>query len=445
MDRKTHMIMKLSKKIAILGILSLFISVTSGCDRDIPLDFQASDFQQQLKNTGFNISSTSGQIIIKRKKGINSFNSISPDFKTIKSIKNLNVEVVQVKNSGSMDNILKNLRNHPGVEYASPNFIRKIVLPKRRRSTMLAVTPINQGTPASTAGSDPMRKDQYALDITHAEQGWKITRGKANIIIAIVDTGIDPEHPDLKGKTVPGFSAIKESQTVKDENGHGTHVSGIASAITNNAVGISGMAPNCKIMPVKVLDHSGSGDDAGIIEGITWAADHGADIISMSLGGGGTSEAFEEAISYALKKNVVIIAAMGNDGQNIENYPAASKGVIAVGSTDAKDKISDFSNFGNWITVSAPGTQILSTFPTYKVDLNNEGLPQNYATLDGTSMAAPYVAGLAALIRSKYGKISPEQVKNIIIKGADDLGHPGFDDYFGHGRINVLKTISNNR
>ena len=115
MDRKTHMIMKLSKKIAILGILSLFISVTSGCDRDIPLDFQASDFQQQLKNTGFNISSTSGQIIIKRKKGINSFNSISPDFKTIKSIKNLNVEVVQVKNSGSMDNILKNLRNHPGV------------------------------------------------------------------------------------------------------------------------------------------------------------------------------------------------------------------------------------------------------------------------------------------------------------------------------------------
>ncbi len=286
--------------------------------------------------------------------------------------------------------------------------------------------------------NDPQRGKQYALDKVNAAEAWGLTMGKSSVTIAIVDSGVDLEHPDLKAKLVKPKSTV--DATAKDDMGHGTHVAGIAAAITNNNEGIAGLAANAKIMPVRVLGGPSGGSAATIAEGVIYAADNGADVINMSLGLYEKPEVLEKAVKYALSKNVVIVATMGNNNIERKRYPAAFDGVIAVGSTDSADKKSNFSNFGDWISVSAPGSDILSTFPTYPVQINGT---KTYASLSGTSMAAPLVAGLAGLIRSQHAGMAPAQVKALIEKTAVDLGDKGFDKNFGHGRIDAFKAVSN--
>jgi subtilisin family serine protease len=231
----------------------------------------------------------------------------------------------------------------------------------------------------------------------------------------------------------------------EDDHGHGTHVAGIIAAVGHNNMGIAGVAPHCKIMPVKVLNHEGKGDTGDIVAGLLWAVNNGAKIVNMSLGGTGGSRALMDAIAYAQSKDVVVVAAMGNDGANAQEYPAGYPGVIAVGATDSSDEAASFSNFGSWISVAAPGEDILSTLPTHSVYVTEtEGKETSYDSMDGTSMASPFVAGLAALIRSQYPTMSAPLVKSRIEKSADDLGDPGFDDHFGHGRINAARAILGN-
>jgi subtilisin family serine protease len=205
------------------------------------------------------------------------------------------------------------------------------------------------------------------------------------------------------------------------------------------------MAPRCKIMPVKVLNREGKGDTGDIVAGLLYAVNNGAKIVNMSLGGTGGSRALMDAINYALSKDVVVVAAMGNEGANAQEYPAGYPGVIAVGATDSSDEIASFSNFGSWISVAAPGEDILSTLPMRSVYVTEtEGKDTGYDVMDGTSMAAPYVAGLAALVRSQNPRMTAAQVKVRIEKSADDLGDPGFDEQFGHGRINAARAILGN-
>ncbi|HEY9857103.1 MAG TPA: S8 family serine peptidase, partial [Stenomitos sp.] len=236
--------------------------------------------------------------------------------------------------------------------------------------------------------NDPSRGKQYALDTVKANAAWGLTMGSDKVVVGIVDSGVDLEHPDLKPKLLEGYNTVTPGQAPKDDVGHGTHVAGIAAAIANNSEGIAGLAANCKILPVKVLG-AGSGSTATVAEGIIWAADHGADVINMSLGFYEANESVGKAVNYALGKNVVIVATMGNDNIERKRYPAAFPGVIAVGSTDEKDAKSSFSNYGDWISVSAPGSNIFSTFPTYPVQISGT---KGYASLSGTSMAAPLVA-----------------------------------------------------
>lgn len=285
--------------------------------------------------------------------------------------------------------------------------------------------------------NDPMRGKQYALDKVNAPEAWGLTMGKSDVVIAIVDSGVDLEHPDLKAKLIKPKSTV--DATAKDDMGHGTHVAGIAAALTNNNEGIAGLAANAKIMPVRVLGGPSGGSAATVAEGVIYAADNGADVINMSLGFYDKPEVLEKAVQYALSKNVVIVATMGNNNIERRRYPAAFDGVIAVGSTDSADKKSQFSNFGDWISVSAPGSDILSTFPTYPVQINGT---KTYASLSGTSMAAPLVAGLAGLVRSQYPNMAPAQVKALIEKTSVDLGDKGFDKNFGHGRIDAFKAVS---
>jgi subtilisin family serine protease len=252
---------------------------------------------------------------------------------------------------------------------------------------------------------------------------------------------VDTRHPDLAANLVQGYSVLPGSGP-EDDHGHGTHVAGIIAAVGHNNQGIAGVAPHCKIMPVKVLNHEGKGDTGDIVAGLLWAVNNGAKVVNMSLGGTGGSRALMDAVAYAQSKDVLVVAAMGNDGANAQEYPAGYPGVVAVGASDSTDEIASFSNFGTWISVAAPGEDILSTLPTHSVYVTEtEGKDTSYDSMDGTSMASPFVAGLAALIRSQFPTMTAPLVKSRIEKSADDLGDPGFDNYFGHGRINAARAI----
>ena len=304
--------------------------------------------------------------------------------------------------------------------------------------------------------NDPESEKQWGIARTQQAEAIAASKGGSkDVVIAIVDSGVDIDHPDLKAKMVKGYNATGVSGlfglgSPKDDNGHGTHCAGIAAAITDNGVGVAGMAPNAKIMPVRVLAGPGSGSLLGVAKGIVWAANNGADVISLSLGGAGTMPALGDAIQHALKKNSVVIAAMGNSGHNGNpiSYPAAYPGVIAVGATDAEDKIAFFSSFNKYCSVSSPGVNIYATTPTYDVWLtknSNGKITKNYSYMSGTSMATPLVAGLAGLIRSQHPGMAPADVKKLLETTADkpaDMAGADWNEKFGFGRINALKAVT---
>lgn len=332
---------------------------------------------------------------------------------TIKNtIPKINVMVMEIPQNRSSQDFLQTLKKDSDVAFAEPDV--KVELD-------------------AIDYNDPMLNDQYSLKKVNANSAWEVNQGSPSTIIGIVDTGVDLDHPDLKAKLLEGYNAIAPGTPPKDDAKHGTHVAGIASAIGNNGLGVSGLAPKCKILPVKVLGN-GTGSIATIADGLIWAADHGADVVNMSLGTYTEEKTLGEAVKYALGKNVVLIATMGNDNMEKRRYPAGFPGMIAIGSTDENDKKSSFSNYGDWITVSAPGSNILSTLPTYMS-------PNGYGKMSGTSMAAPLVTGLAGLIRSQSKNISPAETAKLLKATADDLGDAGFDKYFGAGRINAAKAL----
>lgn len=295
--------------------------------------------------------------------------------------------------------------------------------------------------------NDPRFKEQYALKKVEAPAAWGLTRGSEQVKIAIVDTGIDANHPDLKRQIVGTFNAIGwrgklGMSGAKDENGHGTHCAGVAAAVTNNAEGIAGMAPGCRLLIAKALGEDGSGAASDLARAIRWSVAEGASVISLSVGCPDDASALREAVKQAIDAGVVLVAAMGNEGKTLKNYPAAYPGVIAVGATTERDTSAAFSTRGSWISVAAPGANILSTTPTYKVFLNHPeagGMDRRYGTLSGTSMATPLVAGLAALIKSRHPNWTPAQVKRAIEQTA--VGSGRADSRIGHGRINAAAAL----
>lgn len=277
---------------------------------------------------------------------------------------------------------------------------------------------------------------QYAPQVTNCEGAWDVSTGNSSLTVAVVDTGINGLHSELAGRVIAGYDYVSvtaiSANSNSDDNGHGTHCAGIIGAAGNNGSGIAGVVWNVKLMPVKVLDSAGSGSNSQITAGIVYAVANGADVISMSLGGAEYSMAMADAVNYALSNGVVVIVAMGNDQRALINYPAYYPGVIAVGSTNAKDEISSFSTTGNHISVSAPGDNIYSLSST-----DNNG----YVCLSGTSMATPFVSGLAALLLSNDGTLTPPEIKSILEDSAVDLGAAGFDPVFGYGRVDAQAAI----
>lgn len=271
---------------------------------------------------------------------------------------------------------------------------------------------------------------QWNLPVIETNRGWDISKGSEDVIIAVIDTGVDLTHTDLDGQLVEGYNIVDKEAQPQDDVGHGTHVAGIIAALVNNGEGVAGVSWYNKIMPVKALDGTGSGTTYAVAEGIIWATDHGAKVINMSLGNYADSQFLHDAVKYAYDRDVVLVAASGNDNTERPGYPAAYPEVLAVAAIDADQKRAEYSNYGDYIDVSAPGTNIASTFPG-----------NQYAALSGTSMASPHAAAMAGLIRSLNPELTNQEVMDLMINHAVDLGDKGKDKYYGHGQIDIFQSL----
>ncbi|CAG0992104.1 partial serine protease, partial [Anaerolineae bacterium] len=325
---------------------------------------------------------------------------------TLYTIEELNVQVVQVS-SGKVSESIAVISSCPEVRYAEPNYTVSI---------------------ADTIPSDPGLGAQYGLVNIRAPQGWDYSTGSSSVTIAILDTGVDLGHADLAGKIVPGYDFVNDDSVPQDDNGHGTYAAGIAAAIGNNGVGVAGVSWGARIMPVKVLNAGGGGFFADTADGIVWATDYGAQIINLSLGGVSPSTVLQDAVDYAYGKGVLLVAAAGNDNGTIR-YPARYPNVVAVGAVDGLNNRAWNSNYGAELDLVAPGVNIYST------------TIGGYGYDSGTSMAAPYVSGLAAILYGIPGNGSSALVTSQMESSALDLGPAGFDVYHGFGLIQMDSAI----
>lgn len=366
-----------------------------------------------VRTTGYEVKSVSDELLVKFKCSEGDIDTLhkSAGASEIDEIDTLQLVRVKLAPGVSSSKALNEYSSSPLVEYVQPNYLYHALL----------------------APDDPHYWRQWGMPAIAAEQAWKITMGTPEVVVAVLDTGIDLNHPDLAQNMVNGINIINPGLLPQDDHGHGTHVAGIVAAVTNNGVGVAGVAGNCSLMPVKVLDSDGGGTDFGVAQGIQWAADNGARVINLSLGGPEYSKALEDAVKYARAKGSLIVAAAGNEGSNKILYPAAFADAIAVGATDIDDELAYFSNYGNALDIVAPGVSIFSTV-----------WDDSYDYMSGTSMSAPHVAGVAALVLSYNPDYTLEQVESAIINNTDDLGAPGWDPYYGHGRLNAWAALNDN-
>jgi len=315
----------------------------------------------------------------------------------------LGFDVVKL-NGQSIEKVLEIYRNNPLVEYAEPNFVFH----------------------ATMTPNDTYFTDQWSLTKVEAPTAWDLGQSADSVQIAVIDTGVDSTHPDLAGKVINGHDYVDNDNDPMDLNGHGTHVAGVAAAVTNNQQGIAGMAPKAKIYAVRVLDENGKGTLDKVASGIVEAADHGAKVINLSLGSSQSAQTLKDAIDYAWNKGAVVVAAAGNDGTSAPTYPAYYNQVLAVAATDSSDHKAEFSNYGKWVDVAAPGVDITSTY-----------VGGGYKMMSGTSMAVPQVSGLAALLAAK-GK-NNTQILGTIQSTPDKVTGTGTD--WEYGRINALRAM----
>lgn len=283
--------------------------------------------------------------------------------------------------------------------------------------------------------NDPGVKSQWAVSYTNSNEVWGLVEQEKVVRIAVIDTGVDYNHPDLKNRVVKesGYDFVNDDDDPMDDNGHGTHVAGIIAAEANNEEGIAGVVGNLdvEIIPIKVLDKDGVGYSDTISKGIEYAVNKGVNIINLSLGGTEKDEDIENAVKYALENCVAVIAAAGNDKQNCDEYtPAGVKGVYTVAASNPLNRVARFSNFGESIDITAPGVKILSTVP--------DG---GYEAWDGTSMAAPVVSGVAAVIIAHDPTIDIDELKDILKESSKDIMKEGEDIFTGSGLINAKKAF----
>jgi len=387
-----------------------------------------------------------GELLIRFKPGVDSAQKMNEHgLEHKKEIKPIGVHLVKLPPGLSVEQAVDQLSQRPGIEFAEPNYILRVQAP-----TEVIID----------------EHDQWALERIAAPSAWSEFGADPNKpLLAIVDTGITPDHPDLAenvwenpgeigldGEGLDkringidddanglvddwqGWDFVNNDNQPLDDQMHGTAVSSVAAA-EDNGIGIAGVCPWCQLLGVKVLDSLGSGTlDAGA-EGIIYAADMGARVINLSLGAGTGTQTLADAVTYAWNAGAVVVAAAGNNGLKTLFYPAAYPEAMAIASTDVNDYHSCFSNYSpDFISVSAPGDVVIVA------DITNQ--ETGYGFYSGTSLSAPHVTGLAGLLLSQDPSRTNNDVRSIIEDSAVDLGPPGFDDAFGHGRIDALRAVT---
>ena len=311
----------------------------------------------------------------------------------------------------SADLLKGELARDANIEYVEPDFIAQAL-----------------GT-----SNDPyfVQGSQWHLSKIQAPTAWDTTTGSSTQVVAVIDSGVRASHPDLVGKVMVGYDFVANDNDANDENGHGTGVAGTLSPGSNNQIGVCGVTWANPILPVRVLDANGSGNYSAIANGIIYAADRGAKVINLSLGGTSSSRALQDAINYAWNKQCVIVAAAGNNGSNVAFYPAACTNVVAVSATNASDTRPTWSNFGSYVDVSAPGVDILSVYGT-----------DQYAAWNGTSFSSPVASGVVALMAAANSTLTNVLLVDLLIKNSDDIGALGKDVYYGSGRVNANRAVT---
>lgn len=380
------------------------------------------------------------EIIVKFKSSItdDEIDEINNNFGTTIKKQNFShdkFKVLKVKKNKSLDDLLAKYKKHPKVTYAVENTICHA----QWEPNDSLYSPYQWNFENSRYGGINM------------EFAWDITKGSSDVVVAVLDTGVAQSAPDLaETNFVAGWDFINGDDDPVDDEGHGTHVTGTIAQSTDNAIGVAGIAPNTSIMPVKVLDGAGRGDAASLASGLYWATDEGAHVINMSLSWSSCYDPGDpvyEAIAYANANGVTLVAAAGNDGLSCVNYPAAYEEVIAVGATDFKEKKAYYSSYGTALDLTAPGGDV-------RVDRNRDGvvdgiLQQTFDTdgyayflYQGTSMASPHVAGVAALLIAEDLTKGPAEVRHILESTAEDKGDVGWDSVYGHGLLDAFAALS---
>ncbi len=370
-----------------------------------------------------------GKVLVKYRDDISALAKSTAAYQvsaaSIKNYEEIGISSLEISKEVNVLEVVEELKKNPAIEYAEPVYVVRSF--------------------ETTVSDEVYSNDEYllngwqwGLEAVNVNGLWQeITEEEMKkVTIAILDSGVDLDHEDLKDSIVGGYDFINNDDMADDDRGHGTHVAGIAAAIRNNSKGIAGVAGGSKIMPVKVLDENGEGSTETVVKGINYAVENGADIINLSLGTYYRSMAVEDAINNALVKDIVVVAAVGNEYSRLVSYPAAFDGVIGVGAIDYyvdAIKRASYSNRGLEVDVAAPGNDILSTIPMNQdssIGING------YDLKHGTSMASPFVAGLAALIRANEPSLSYSEIEDKIKNNAVDLGDLGKDDSYGYGLIN---------
>ncbi|RMG00039.1 MAG: hypothetical protein D6726_12000, partial [Nitrospirae bacterium] len=397
-----------------------------------------------------------GEVIVKYKAGAVNTQAVNERIgaMTVREISGLpETALVKIPAGMSVPDAVRKFMEDPSVEYAEPNYIWHI------NSTIPDDTYFSQQWALHNMGNTMNSIPDADMDIPEA---WDITTGSRDIVVAVVDTGIDYGHPDLglnvwqnTDETIDngidddlngyiddriGWDFVNEDNDPLDDHLHGTHVSGIIGALGNNGTGVAGVNWYVRIMPLKVCDADGYCSDADIAEAIDYATTNGANIINASLGGRNYSQVVFDAVWHAANNSVLFVAAAGNDTNDNDNSPVYPSGydvwnVISVAATDQDDRMASFSNYGaTTVDVFAPGNHTLSTWPVYL-------FPQGYDTIEGTSMAAPHVSGLAALLMDYYRHFTTYQIKQTILTFVDKL--PQLSGYVAtSGRVNAYKAVS---
>jgi hypothetical protein len=329
------------------------------------------------------------------------------DAATVGEIQSLRVRRIKVP-ADALENVKAALKKNPHVSFVENNFF-------------------------ATGGAEPndyQYPSQWHLLKISAPAAWDVCTGFPTEPIAIIDSGVDPTHPDLADKLLPGYNFISENTDTQDVLGHGTAVAGTAAAISNNVVGVAGVAWDNPIMPLVVLNSSNYATYYDIAQAITYAADQDVRVINISIGGSSSSSTLQNAVDYAWNRGAIVFACAQNYATSAPYYPAACTHAVAVSATSSTDTLASFSNYGDWIDLAAPGTSILTT--------NRGG---GYGAWNGTSFSSPIAAGLAALILSANPSLTNAGVLEIMTQNTDDLGQPGFDPYYGYGRVNACASL----